>query len=177
MKPTCKKRIYLTKQNGPRTKYVTPGNMFIEIIAKTPLMHEAEILRACIQSKTAGWRMIKTGVTRLGNEWIQDGVKFVDYVIPLIPNHAAAGFGTSIVSLTESQAVIAIERARKRLKAKPFLNEHGVITSYRFSRDGTRYEVSNMGMLVCGAGFMHPKGLDGKTWEEWYCKRIDKKGN
>lgn len=48
--------------------------------------------------------MIKTGVTRLGNGWIQDGVKFVDYVIPLIPNHAAAGFGTSIVSLTESQA-------------------------------------------------------------------------
>lgn len=37
-----------------------------------------------------------------------DGVKFVDYVIPLIPNHAAAGFGTSIVSLTESQAAFAI---------------------------------------------------------------------
>jgi len=149
--------------------------MLREITEQTPLKREAEILRACTQSRTAGWRMIKTGVTRLGNGWIQDGVKFVDYVIPLIPNHAAAGFGTSIVSLTESQAAFAIEIARKRLKANAVLNEHAVITSYRLSHDGNRYEVSTLGMLVCGAGFMHPKGLDGKTWEEWYCKRIDKK--
>ena len=101
MKPTCKKRIYLTKQSGPRTKYVTPGSMLREITEQTPLKREAEILRACTQSRTAGWRMIKTGVTRLGNGWIQDGVKFVDYVIPLIPNHAAAGFGTSFARRSE----------------------------------------------------------------------------
>jgi len=58
--------------------------MLREITEQTPLKREAEILRACTQSRTAGWRMIKTGVTRLGNGWIQDGVKFVDYVIPLI---------------------------------------------------------------------------------------------
>ena len=43
MKPTCKKRIYLTKQSGPRTKYVTPGSMLREITEQTPLKREAEI--------------------------------------------------------------------------------------------------------------------------------------
>ena len=57
MKPTCKKRIYLTKQSGPRTKYVTPGSMLREITEQTPLKREAEILRACLSITEAAKRL------------------------------------------------------------------------------------------------------------------------
>ena len=57
MKPTCKKRIYLTKQSGPRTKYVTPGSMLMEITEQTPLKREAEILRACLSITEAAKRL------------------------------------------------------------------------------------------------------------------------
>lgn len=173
MESSCRKRIYLQKQGGLRTRYVTQENMIRDLDEKSPFFRDADILLACLNCYMMGWRYIGDGVTEEDDVWVGEDVKFIDYDIPLIPHHPTAGGGTSILKVSLTQMLELKGIAEKRLLANPVYNDDGEIAYYRFSHDGALYEVSRLGMLVFGAGLMHTKGLDSKTWREWYCKRID----
>lgn len=177
MESSCRKRIYLQKQGGLRTRYVTQENMIMDLAEKSPFFRDADILLACLNGYMMGWRYIGDGVTKEYDGSVEEGVKFIDYDIPLIPHHPTAGGGTSILKVSLTQMLELKGIAEKRLPANPVYNEEGVIASYRFSHDGALYEVSHRGMLVFGAGLMHTKGMDSAIWREWYCKRIDQNEN